>query len=360
MTNGRRLRARHTSPAARCSFMRVAVIGAGGWGTALSIVAARAGRDVRLWSRNAAVVEAVNETRVNEAYLGGHVIPEGVRATLDPHEALGGAGLVVLAAPSHATRVLLEGLRGGFEPDAVLVSATKGIESDTGMRISGVVAEVLGEGAAARFACLSGPSFAREVAAGSPTAVVAACRDEGLGRHVQAALGATNFRVYTNTDVTGTELGGALKNVMALAAGMVAGLGLGTNSVAALVTRGLAEMTRLALAEGARLETLMGLAGLGDLVLTCTGGLSRNRRVGEELGRGRALEEVLRGMSEVAEGVRTARAVRLLAARRGVEMPITEEVNAVLYEGKDARAAVESLMSRPPRDEFEGYGRSDK
>jgi len=171
---------------------------------------------------------------------------------------------------------------------------------------------------------------------------------------VQSALSATGFRVYTNGDVTGTELGGASKNVMALAAGMLSGLGLGSNSAAALVTRGLAEMTRLALAEGARPETLTGLAGLGDLVLTCTGGLSRNRRVGLELGRGRALEEVLAGMKEVAEGVKTTRAIMLLARRRGVELPITEEVNAVLYEGKSARAAVESLMSRPLKDEFEG------
>ena len=333
--------------------MRVAVIGAGGWGTALSIAAARAGCEVRLWSRSAAVAEEVNERRVNSAYLGEHVIPEGVRATSVAREALGGAGLVVLAAPSHATRALLESLRGEFEPGAVVVSATKGVEVETGLRMSEVVGEVLGAGAASRFVCLSGPSFAQEVAADQPTAVVAASADESLGRQVQRALSAGNFRVYTNPDVTGTELGGASKNVMALAAGMVTGLGLGTNSVAALVTRGLAEMTRLAVAEGGRVETLTGLAGLGDLVLTCTGDLSRNRRVGEELGRGRALAEVLASMREVAEGVRTARAIRLLAARRGVEMPITEEVDAVLYGGKPARAAVESLMARPLRDEFE-------
>jgi glycerol-3-phosphate dehydrogenase (NAD(P)+) len=335
--------------------MRVAVIGAGGWGTALSIVAARAGREVRLWSRNAAVVEDINARRANSAYLEGHCIPEGVRAASEPSEALRGAELVMLAAPSHATRGVLERLRGAFEPGAIFVSATKGIEVETGKRMSEVVAEVLGNGAASRFVCLSGPSFAREVAAGQPTAVVAACRDEGLSRRVQWALSAQNFRVYTNPDVTGTELGGASKNVMALAAGMVAGLRLGTNSVAALVTRGLAEMTRLALAEGGRLETLRGLAGLGDLVLTCTGSLSRNRHVGAELGRGRALADVLAGMKEVAEGVRTTRAVRLIAARRGVEMPITEEVHAVLYEGKSACAAVESLMSRPLRNESEGY-----
>ncbi len=333
--------------------MRVAVIGAGGWGTALSIVAARAGCDVRLWARSPGAAAEIEESRVNRAYLDGHIIPEGVRATADAFEALRGASLVVLAAPSHATRGVLESLRDALEPDAVLVSATKGVEVETGRRISEIVAEVAGAEAAARFVCLSGPSFAQEVAAGLPTAVVAASRDEELARAVQRALSAQNFRVYTNPDVVGAELGGASKNVMAVAAGMVSGLGLGANSVAALVTRGLAEMTRLALAEGARHETLMGLAGLGDLVLTCTGGLSRNRRVGEELGRGRALADVLAGMREVAEGVRTTRAIRLLAARRGVEMPITEEVHAVLYEGKTARAAVGSLMSRPLKEEFE-------
>ncbi|MBC7929955.1 MAG: NAD(P)-dependent glycerol-3-phosphate dehydrogenase, partial [Rubrivivax sp.] len=283
---------------------------------------------------------------------GSHEIPESVHATGNAGETLRGAEVVILAAPSHATREVLNGMRDAVEPGMVYVSATKGVEVETCKRISEVVGEVLGQIAAARFVCLSGPSFAHEVAAGQPTAVVAACADESLARIVQSALSAQNFRVYTNPDVVGTELGGASKNVMALAAGMVAGLGLGTNSVAALVTRGLAEMTRLALAEGARLETLMGLAGLGDLVLTCTGSLSRNRFVGQELGRGRTLEDVLAGMKEVAEGVRTTRAIKLLAERRGVELPITQEVNAVLYESKSVRAAVESLMARPLRDEF--------
>lgn len=319
----------------------------------MSLVAALAGCEVRLWSRNASVVEEINLKRVNGAYLGGYTLPAGVTATTEAGAALRGAELVVLAAPSHATRAVLAGMRGLFEPDAIFVSATKGVEVETGRRISEVVAEVLGDGAATRFACLSGPSFAREVAAGQPTAVVVASRDESLARLVQQALSVQSFRVYTNPDVVGTEMGGASKNVMALAAGMVTGLGLGTNTVSALVTRGLAEMTRLALAEGGRRETLMGLAGLGDLVLTCTGGLSRNRFVGQELGRGRTLADVLAGMHEVAEGVRTARAIRLLAARRGVEMPIAEEVHAVLYDGKPARAAVESLIARPLREEFE-------
>lgn len=335
--------------------MRIAVVGAGGWGTALAIVAGRAGHEVRLWSRNAAVVEEIRRRHVNSAYLAGHELPGAVGATGDLREALGGAGLVILAAPSHATRELLGRMRDAVGESVVFVSATKGVEVETGRRISEIVADVLGSGAARRFVCLSGPSFAREVAEGQPTAVVAASAEEEWGRLVQSELSVQHFRIYTNSDVVGAELGGASKNVMAVAAGMVAGLGLGTNSVAALITRGLAEMTRLALAEGARVETLMGLAGLGDLVLTCTGGLSRNRRVGIELGRGRALEDVLAGMSEVAEGVRTTRALRQLGVLRGVEMPITREVHAVLYEGKGAREAVETLMSRPPRDEFEGY-----
>jgi glycerol-3-phosphate dehydrogenase (NAD(P)+) len=334
---------------------RIAVIGAGGWGTALSLVAGRAGHDVRLWSRNAGVVEEINRTHVNSVYLAPHELPGNVRATTSMRAALEGARIVILAAPSHATRELLEGLRPLAGTESVFVSATKGIEVETGKRISEIFADVFGADAPhTRFVCLSGPSFAQEVAADQPTAVVAASAGGDLSRLVQDALSVRNFRVYTNDDMVGTELGGALKNVMALAAGIVAGLGLGSNSVAAMITRGLAEMTRLALAEGARVETLMGLAGLGDLVLTCTGSLSRNRYVGHELGRGRALEEVLAGMNEVAEGVRTTRAVKRLAARRQVEMPITSEVHAVLYEGKSARDATGELMARPLRDEFEG------
>ena len=331
---------------------RIAVMGAGGWGTALGIVAGRAGHDVRLWSRNRAVVEEVNARRVNGTYLPTHDIPSSVRATVAAADALDGAELVVLASPSHATRELLSSVVECVAGEMVFVSATKGMEIESGKRVSELVAEVLGRKIPVpRFVCLSGPSFAQEVAAGQPTAVVAASLDESLAREVQAALSVQNFRVYTNADVVGTEMGGALKNVMALAAGMVAGLGLGSNSVAALITRGLAEMSRLALAEGAQAETMAGLAGLGDLVLTCTGGLSRNRYVGQELGRGRKLEEVLAGMKEVAEGVKTARAVHLLAARRGVGMPITREVHAVLYEGKGAREAAEALMSRPLKGE---------
>ena len=331
---------------------RIAIIGAGGWGTALGLVAGRAGHAVRLWSRNGEVVESVNRERVNEYYLAGHKLAGDVTATGDAARALGGAEIVILAAPSHATRELLRREGRAVPSSAVVVSAAKGVEIETGRRISEIVREELGEGAAARFVCLSGPSFAREVAEGRPTAVVAAAADIELARRVQSALSFGNLRVYTNDDVVGTELGGAVKNVIALAAGMVAGLG--TNSVAALVTRGLTEIVRLATAEGARVETLMGLAGLGDLVLTATGPLSRNRRVGEELALGRSLEEITSGMREVAEGVRTTRAVRELAARRNVEMPITEQVYAVLYEGRGVGHAVEELMARPLKGEFDG------
>ena len=333
---------------------RIAIIGAGGWGTALGSVAGRAGHVVKLWSRNTEVVDAINVQRVNSVYLGGHEIEGDVSATGDMDEALRESQIVILASPSHAMRALLLRMAGELRPEMVLVSATKGVEIETGQRISEVAEEVLGREFAVRFVCLSGPSFAREVAARQPTAVVAAGYDARATLAVQAALSSENFRVYTNGDLVGTELGGAVKNVIALAAGMVSGLGLGTNSVAALVTRGLAEITRLALAEGARVETLMGLAGLGDLVLTCTGGLSRNRFVGQELGRGRALEEILAGMREVAEGVRTTRAVKLLADRSGIEMPITEQIHAVLYEGRSVGAAAEELMARPLRDEFTG------
>lgn len=333
---------------------RIAIIGAGGWGTALGLVAGRAGHTVRLWSRSAEVVESINEGRVNRHYLAGHELAGDVAATCEAGEALGGAEIVILAAPSHATRELLRCEGRAVPREAVVVSATKGIEVETGRRVSEIVREELGEGAARRFVCLSGPSFAREVAEGRPTAVVAAGADVELARRVQSALSFENLRVYTNDDVTGTEFGGAVKNVIALAAGMVTGLGLGTNSVAALVTRGLAEIVRLATAEGARVETLMGLAGLGDLVLTATGPLSRNRRVGEQLARGRTLAEITSGMREVAEGVRTTRAVKELAARRGIEMPITEQVFAVLYEGRGVGDAVEELMARPLKGEFDG------
>lgn len=333
--------------------MRVAVIGAGNWGTALGILAGRAGHSVQLWSRDRAAVKAMRLERVNAKYLAGHRLPETVKPTSDFDEALADAEMVLLVIPSHVMREVLASMLPLLEERMIFVSATKGIETETGKRISEILRESLAEKFEPRFVCLSGPSFAKEVAEGQPTAVVAAGNDLKETVTVQKAMSFQNLRVYTNTDVVGTELGGAVKNVMAVAAGMVAGLGFGSNSIAALITRGLAEMSRLALRQGARMETLMGLAGLGDLVLTSTGNLSRNRYVGQEIGRGRTLEDILGGMSEVAEGVKTTRAVHSLASRLKVEMPITEEVHAVLYEGKSAREAAEALMTRPLRGEFE-------
>lgn len=331
---------------------RIAVIGAGSWGTALGIVAARAGYQVRFWSRNPEVVTSLNRDGLNSIYLPEAQIPNGAFATKDIAEALNGSELVIIATPSHATRAVLVTMARVLPANAILVSATKGIEIETGKRISQLVTEILGELLTQRFVCLSGPSFAKEVVAQHPTAIVAAASNTDAAATVQSGLSTEHLRIYTNDDVVGTELGGSVKNVMAIAAGMVAGLGFGANSVAALITRGLAEMSRLALAEGGKLETMMGLAGLGDLVLTCTGSLSRNRFVGQELGKGRALAEITAGMREVAEGVKTTRALKQLSNRVGVEMPIAAEVHAVLYEGKTARAAASALMSRPLREEF--------
>jgi glycerol-3-phosphate dehydrogenase (NAD(P)+) len=328
----------------------IAIIGAGSWGTALAIVAARAGHNVRLWSRSSDVVSSINEQRVNSRYLSSTSIPEGVVATGDLGRTLNGATLVLIAVPSDAARETLNAVATSLRENAIIVSVAKGIEIETTKRISEIVKEVIGS--SHPFVSLSGPSFAKEVVDGHPTAIVAASKDSAAARVVQNDLSFENLRIYTNADVVGTELGGSVKNVMAIAAGMTAGLGFGANSVAALITRGLAEITRLARREGAQLETLMGLAGLGDLVLTCTGSLSRNRFVGEELGKGRTLAEITAELSEVAEGINTARAVKTLADRAGLEMPITNEVNAVLYEGKPARDAVAELMSRPLREEI--------
>jgi glycerol-3-phosphate dehydrogenase (NAD(P)+) len=327
----------------------IAIIGGGSWGTALAVVAARAGHEVLLWSRNPDVVRSINEDRVNSRYLKSVQIPSSVTATSELNTTLGAAELVLFAAPSHAARELLTTISPHLNEASIIVSVSKGIEIETGKRISEIAKEVIGT--TNRFVCLSGPSFAKEVVNGHPTAIVAASKDAAAARTVQNDLSFENLRIYTNTDVIGTEIGGSVKNVMAIAAGMAAGLGFGSNSVAALITRGLAEITRFARREGAQVETLMGLAGLGDLVLTCTGTLSRNRFVGEELGKGRTLEEIAAELNEVAEGIKTARAVKQLADRANLEMPIVNEVNAVLYTGKSAREAVAELMNRPLREE---------
>ena len=328
---------------------RIAIIGAGSWGTALAVMAARAGHDVQLWARNSDIIRSINQQHVNSRYLTSVQIPIAVFATGDLAAALNGAEHVLFAAPSHTARELLTAIAPHLPESAIIVNVAKGIEIETGKRISEIAKEVAG--ANQPYVCLSGPSFAKEVVAGHPTAIVAASKDALAARVVQNDLSFENLRIYTNADVIGTELGGSVKNVMAIAAGMAAGLGFGTNSVAALITRGLAEITRLARREGAVVETLTGLAGLGDLVLTCTGTLSRNRFVGQELGKGRRLEEISAELQEVAEGINTARAVKKLADRAALEMPIVNEVNAVLYEGRSARDAVTELMSRPLREE---------
>jgi len=330
---------------------RIVIIGAGSWGTALSVIAARAGHDVLLWGRDLEVVNSINNSRKNPRQLSDIEIPACVVATNDLGRAVQGSPMVVFAAPSHAARELFQLIKPHLDSSTILVNVAKGIEVDSGKRVSEVVSDVLGEQFNGNFVCLSGPSFAREVVDNHPTAIVAASRNESVAQAVQSGLSFENLRIYTNSDVVGTELGGSVKNVMAIAAGMTAGLGYGSNSIAALITRGLAEITRLALSQGAQLETLMGLAGLGDLVLTCTGNLSRNRFVGEELGKGKTLSEITANMSEVAEGIKTSKAVRRLASSAGIEMPITNEVEAVLYDGKSARDAVAELMSRPLRSE---------
>ncbi|HEV7395848.1 MAG TPA: NAD(P)H-dependent glycerol-3-phosphate dehydrogenase [Pyrinomonadaceae bacterium] len=330
---------------------RIAIIGAGNWGTALGLVAARKGHSVILCGRDPKVVDSINMEHVNSRYLPGVILPPSISATKSIPKALDGAEFVILAAPSHGTRDLLRMMRFALREHMIIISATKGIEIETGKRISEVVESIMSPVFPSRFVCLSGPSFASEVVAGHPTAIVAASRSMKDRELVQSELSFENLRIYANEDVVGTELGGSVKNVMAIAAGMVTGLGLGTNTVAALITRGLAEMSRLARRQGGKQETMMGLAGLGDLVLTCTGDLSRNRHVGVELGKGRSLDEIVNEMNGVAEGVKTALAVHELAYRVVVDMPITAQVKAVLYDGKSPADAVADLMSRPLRDE---------
>lgn len=328
---------------------RISVVGAGSWGTALAIMAARAGHEVKLWSRNTDVVNSIQRDRTNSVYLPGIEIPQNVDVKPDLSLILQRAEMVIMAAPSHAVRSLLGTISNEISKETVLVNAAKGIEVETGKRMSQVVDEIL---PGPRFVCLSGPSFAKEVVLDHPTAIVAASLHADAARLVQSALSYKNLRIYTNSDVIGTELGGSVKNVMAIGAGMVSGLGLGANSLAALITRGLAEISRLAISQGAHRETMMGLAGLGDLVLTCTGSLSRNRFVGEQLALGKSIDEITAKMKEVAEGIKTTRAVKVLADRSRVEMPIVNEVNDVLYHGKTVADAVNVLMSRPLRDEI--------
>jgi glycerol-3-phosphate dehydrogenase (NAD(P)+) len=328
----------------------VAVVGAGSWGTALAIHLGRVGAPVRLWARDPALAQTVRAARENARYLPGLALPDAVTVTAEAGAALGGAATVLIAVPSHFVEPVLARVGEHVPPRAVLVSATKGLEPRRGLRISQLLADRLPGRAVA---VLSGPSFAREVGQGRPTALVVACADEAVAADLQRALAGPALRLYTNRDVLGVELGGALKNVMAIATGLVDGLGLGENARAALVTRGLAEIVRLGTAAGAQPTTFAGLAGLGDLVLTCTGSQSRNHALGREIARGRPLGAVEAGTPMVAEGVRTVSSVLRMARESGVTMPICEEVAAVLFEGKPVADALASLLAREPRPEEE-------
>ncbi len=333
---------------------RVAVIGAGAWGTALAISLGRKGsHDVRLWANESEVVESIAKSRINERFLPGFEVPSSVEATNGLSAALDGAEIVVSVMPSQYCRALFESIGPLLRPETLIVSCTKGLENGTLLRMSELIAEVLRPRKfTPRVGALSGPSFAKEVARGDPTAVTIASSDSELGRAVQQAFNSSRFRVYTNDDVVGVELGGALKNVIAIAAGICDGLELGHNSVAALITRGLAEIARLVVACGGRLDTMAGLAGLGDLVLTCTGDLSRNRSVGVELGKGRKLPDIIAAMhGAVAEGVFTTKAAVGLARKQNIEMPITEQMFAILEQGKAPQRAIEELMARAARSE---------
>ncbi len=332
---------------------KIAILGAGSWGTALAIVLSRsrAPEEISLWAHNAGLAESIRRERENKTYLPGSKLPESVRIHSQLEDALSGAQVILGAMPSAHARAVYASALPFAAAGASFVSASKGLEPSTHLRMSEVIAQVVSPKFAPRIAVISGPSFAVEAARGEPTAVVLASRDAGLAAALQNEFAGPNFRLYTNDDVLGVELAGAMKNVVAIAAGACQGLGLGSNALAALITRGLAEMARLAVALGARPETLSGLAGLGDLVLTCTGSLSRNRFVGVELGKGRPLREILANMRMVAEGVNTAAPLLELAREHQMEMPITEQVDAILHAGKSPKDAIRDIMERPLKRE---------
>jgi len=328
---------------------RFSVLGAGSWGTALALHLGRIGHDVTLWARDPALALEIERTRHNTRYLAEHELPSSVHCTSDLRTTVDQAAFVVFALPSHGLRRVVRTAAPWLAPGVVLVSAVKGLESESFERMSRVLAQETFD--VIPVVVLSGPSFASEVARGLPTAVLAASTDAAAAERVQEMFRGPALRLYASDDVVGVEIGGALKNVIAIAAGVVEGTGLGHNAMAALITRGLVEISRLAMAEGGRRDTLAGLSGLGDLVLTCTGSLSRNRHVGVELGRGRKLDEVLEEMRMVAEGVRTTGAALSLGARHGIELPITAQMAAVLDGQRTPREAVEALMVRPQRSE---------
>lgn len=328
---------------------RIAILGAGAWGTALAIsLARRGGHYINLWAHSPALADHLLESGENLPYLPGYTLPMDIHVTSDLPGAIFEADILLCVTPSQYLRETLTHIAPLLTRDQIILSASKGIEDGSFLRMTQVI------GAVSDNPCgvLSGPSFAQEVAAGLPTAIVVAANTSEITLAVQREFSSPSLRLYTNDDVTGVELGGALKNVIALSSGVIHGLGLGSNTSAALITRGIAEITRLAVACGGRRQTLAGLAGVGDLVLTCTGSLSRNRSVGIELGKGRKLAEILAGMNgKVAEGVRSTAAALGLAARYGVEMPIAQEMDAVLHRGKSPRDAIKDLMARPGRDE---------
>ncbi len=330
---------------------RIAVIGAGSWGTALAFSLSNIGHTIQLWAYEEEVVESIRACRENKLFLPGFKLPDCVAASASLSSAIRDAEIVLTVIPSHVCRAIYEKMLPDLHPEMIFVSATKGLEVERLMRMSEVIRSVVQRRFAPKLTILSGPSFAREVARGDPTAVVVASHDAELAQRVQGTFSSGSLRLYSSGDVIGVEMGGAVKNVIAIAAGVIEGLGLGHNPMAALITRGLAEMTRLACACGAKSETLAGLAGMGDLVLTCTGGLSRNRSVGVELGKGRDLSDIVGSMHMVAEGVKTTDATVSLAARHGVEVPITRQVQRILQGSVSPRDAIRELMERSLKTE---------
>jgi len=330
--------------------LRVGVVGAGSWGTALASLLAANGHDVRIWSRGSEVANLINAKHENRVYLPGIRLHDSVRATTDLAAAIEGAGLVVMVVPSYAMRATAQRAAPFIAADAIVVSASKGIEDDSCKTMFEVLSETIGN--PERIGVLSGPSFAAELCSGQPTVVVAAATTQAVAERIQGWFASLPLRVYSSTDVIGVEIGGVVKNIMAIATGVSDGLGYGHNARAAIITRGLAEIMRLAVALGGRPETLSGLSGIGDLVLTCTGDLSRNRQLGLRIGRGEKVADILAGMRMVAEGVRNTKAVKALADREGIEMPIVDAAYRVLYEDLPPRDVLAELFSRSLKPEF--------
>lgn len=326
--------------------MTTAVIGAGSWGSAVALHLGRKNIPTRLWVREADVFDTAVRYRENRTFLPGSIFPAAVDFHNNLEDAVRGVEIIFVAVPSQHCRALYSRLFDVISPEQIIVSLTKGIEQESLKRMSEILEEIFFPRFQPRIASLSGPSFAREVAESHPTAVVVASRDLALAQEVQGVLSNPYFRTYASDDIVGVEIAGSLKNVIAIAAGISDGLDFGSNTLAALITRGIAEMSRLGMKLGARRETFSGLAGIGDLVLTCTGKLSRNRYVGYELGQGKSLDSILSGMTMIAEGIATTKSCRQLSLREGIEMPIAEQVYRILYENKDPRKALENLMSR--------------